>query len=92
MIKLETPSTLQATATATATATQHRYNCLVTRAVLKALTKMADLDIEPFFKQKKAFTEEDLPDAVKFEHTDRSNKITGRVIPDSGDKSIEFFL
>ena len=89
MIKLETPSTLQATATATAT--QHRYNSLVTRAALKALTKMADLDIEPFFKQKKGFTEEDLPDAVKFEHTDRANKITGRVIPDSGDKTIEFF-
>ena len=52
---------------------------------------MADLDIEPFFTMKKAFDEENLPDAVKFEATVRGNKKTGRVIPDSGDKSIEFF-
>ena len=53
---------------------------------------MADLDIEPFFTLKKAYLEENLPEAVKFEHTDRANKVTGRVIPDSGDKTIEFFL
>ena len=52
---------------------------------------MADLDIEPFFSLKKVYSEENLPEAVKFEHTDRANKVTCRVIPDAGDKTIGFF-
>ena len=54
---------------------------------------MADLDIEPFFTLKKAYSEENLPEAVKFEAqsgTRNTNKLTGRVIPDAGDKTIEF--
>ena len=52
---------------------------------------MADLDIEPFFSLKKAYSEENLPEAVKFEHAGRANKPTFRVTPDSGDNTIEFF-
>ena len=53
---------------------------------------MADLDIEPLFALKKAYSEENLPEAVKFEQSgDRKNKLIGRVIPDAGDKTIEFF-
>ena len=54
---------------------------------------MADLDIEPFFTLKKAYSEENLPEAVKFEAqsgTRNTNKLTGRVIPDAGDKTMEF--
>ena len=53
---------------------------------------MADLDIDPFFTLVKAWKEEDLPDPVVFERTKDDNKrLKDRVIPDNGEKTIEFF-
>ena len=53
---------------------------------------MADLDIDPFFTLERAWDDDDIPDAISFERTlDNNKRLKDRVVPDNGEKTIEFF-
>ena len=53
---------------------------------------MADLDIDPFFTYKKAYTKDDLPEKELFERTtDNKLRLRELVTPCSSKHGIEFY-